>query len=237
MDRRVRVIPADQTRRSSANLRQRMRVQREDAKVHQQDRLLVLLRSRRSRRWPRGAADAVRLGELAVPIRRQYVSDVTLHTALRNAADHNLAVFDTGSLSNEHDRAAQVMRELQAIMQPEIKPQGQKSALIEVHDSVWQRIVRKSSAGTHKRYAQGLELYCNGAVQQVVDSSDNRLPTVQEMMDTRRDSIASLPFFALMEYAEGINLPEEVFEHPAMKQLHRVATDFALLYVSNSANE
>jgi hypothetical protein len=115
------------------------------------------------------------------------------------------------------------MRELQAVAQPGAKPNKHNTPLIAVHNSIWQRL------GTRERYLRGLELYCDGAVRQVVDSACKRLPTVKEMIETRRETIASLPFFALMEYAEHMDVPDTIFAHPVIKRLHRVATDLALL--------
>ncbi|KAI2821009.1 hypothetical protein CBS63078_1710 [Aspergillus niger] len=53
--------------------------------------------------------------------------------------------------------------------------------------------------------------------------------SVEEFIVMRRGSIATTPLYALFEYANGLNIPDEVFECPSIKKLERVSTEVTVI--------
>lgn len=72
-------------------------------------------------------------------------------------------------------------------------------------------------------------LYCQGAQQHVNDYSAGHVPEISEMLDTRRHSIGALPMFPFVEFAYGLRLPDEVFQHPTIRTLQNLAVEFVVL--------
>ena len=64
---------------------------------------------------------------------------------------------------------------------------------------------------------------------QVENSARAFIPTPMEVLEIRRASAGSWALFVLMEYAEEIQLPQEVFDHPAIKQMEDSANDQILI--------
>ncbi len=88
--------------------------------------------------------------------------------------------------------------------------------------------------------------YCEALMQQVhLQSTAGSASTVEELLNMRRDSIATTPIYALIEsafssvrkcsmltnfrYAYGLELPEEVIEHPSIQRIEKTATDIVLM--------
>lgn len=74
-----------------------------------------------------------------------------------------------------------------------------------------------------------MEAYCAGALQHVEDFAADRMPTVSEMLLTRRMSIGVFPMYQLIEFACGLRLPDEVFLHPTVQRLEILGAEFVML--------
>lgn len=71
--------------------------------------------------------------------------------------------------------------------------------------------------------------FANAIGVQVQNSARDLLPSPLEVLRIRRASAGSWALFVLMEYAENIALPQEVFDHPAIKQMEDAANDQILI--------
>lgn len=80
-----------------------------------------------------------------------------------------------------------------------------------------------------QRYIEAMIVYCQGALQHVDDYSAGHVPKISEMLDTRRQSIGALPMFPFVEFAYGLQLPDEVFQHPTIQTLQNLAVEFVVL--------
>ncbi|KAL2825129.1 isoprenoid synthase domain-containing protein [Aspergillus cavernicola] len=192
-------------------------------------------------------------------------------------------MFDNGKLRDDPTRAQEVVDNLLAGMGIGIGIESSIGSskraddpLIEVHNSVWRRIVqvclhlhihitstsrailiktppdniprsvpfqylhtptltyyptltRATSQGTQHRFATAMHDYCLGSIEQVRNASSNTHPSIDGMLDLRRQSAGVAPLFALVEYAHKLNIPEHVFECTSIKEIQRIGVDFVLI--------
>ncbi|KAI1161943.1 isoprenoid synthase domain-containing protein [Nemania serpens] len=143
-------------------------------------------------------------------------------------------MFDNGGLRDQPTAAALIM---QSLMSPMRKQDAQETnvsreerlLIIEVHDTVWERIKKGSLDGVHRRFADAMADYCAGALMQVEDFSSHKVVSPEEMLERRQLSAGVSPLFSLVEYAHELHVPDYVFEHPAIREIERLGIDFVLI--------
>ncbi|KAJ4267010.1 hypothetical protein NW762_003108 [Fusarium torreyae] len=137
-------------------------------------------------------------------------------------------MFDEGALKSDQKRSQIVVDSLMADMldKPYSKP---KSAVVKAHDDIFRRVSQGSTHGARRRFALSMKHYTDGVVHHVEHFSSNRIPSIQEMLETRRLSSGVTPLYHLIEYAHDIELPDEVFEDAVIQTLERLGADFVLL--------
>lgn len=64
---------------------------------------------------------------------------------------------------------------------------------------------------------------------QVSDRLGNRLPSLEEMLAIRRNSAGCRPLYPLVEYAHGLQLPDEVFDNPSIQELEDLGVDMVVM--------
>ncbi|CEL04721.1 hypothetical protein ASPCAL05846 [Aspergillus calidoustus] len=146
-------------------------------------------------------------------------------------------MFDSGALRDNPTRAQEVIEDLLAGMgmgleSSKSSPQAECRAddpLIQVHNSVWERIVKASPIGTQRRFAQSMHDYCMGSLVQVQNASTQTYPSIEEMLGIRRRSSGVAPLFALVEYAHKLNIPDTVFETRTIQEIDRIGVDLVLI--------
>ncbi|KAF5024510.1 hypothetical protein F66182_3450 [Fusarium sp. NRRL 66182] len=109
---------------------------------------------------------------------------------------------------------------------PYAKP---KIAVVRAHDDIFQRVSQGATPGTRRRFALAMKDYTDGVVHHVKQFSTKRVPSIQEMLQTRQLSAGVAPLYHLVEYAHGIELPDKVFHDPVIQSLERLGVDFVLL--------
>ncbi|KAF5717645.1 hypothetical protein FGLOB1_2024 [Fusarium globosum] len=124
-------------------------------------------------------------------------------------------MFDEGSLKSDPKRSQVVIDSLMADMLDQTYTRT-KSAV-------------GSTIGARRRFALAMKQYTDGVVHHVKQFSTNSIPSIQEMLDTRRLSSGVTPLYHLIEYAHDIKLPDEVFENPVIQKLELLGADFVLL--------
>ena len=70
-----------------------------------------------------------------------------------------------------------------------------------------------------------MDLYSKGVLTHLDDHFDDRRPTPEEMIETRRDSAGSGPLYHLVEYGHHLNVPEKVFKDPIIRELEDLGMD------------
>ncbi|KAI0062662.1 terpenoid synthase [Artomyces pyxidatus] len=97
----------------------------------------------------------------------------------------------------------------------------------EVTRQFWELAIKTASAQSQKRFIRGFDLYTRAVVQEAADRGHNRIRSIQDYLETRRDTVGTKPSFAILEL--GMDLPDEAMEHPVIQELTIVATDMIFL--------
>ncbi|KAK0387053.1 hypothetical protein NLU13_5366 [Sarocladium strictum] len=94
----------------------------------------------------------------------------------------------------------------------------------------WFAIRKRAGPSLQHRYKMYLKHYMLGVLRQVSSRArDPRKITVDEYLNFRRGTIGAMPCFCLVEYAEGIDLPQYVIDHPSIQACQQVAVDLVLM--------
>jgi hypothetical protein len=68
-------------------------------------------------------------------------------------------------------------------------------------------------------------MFFQAVAQQTLDRSLGDMLDLETYIALRRDTSGCKPVFVLMEYAAGIDLPDEVADHPIIRDLNEAAND------------
>ncbi|KAM0714539.1 hypothetical protein Q7P37_009835 [Cladosporium fusiforme] len=148
-------------------------------------------------------------------------------------------MFDNGALRDDPDRANAVMSELLATLEGGRQPYPKASlehkttnfsSLVDFHANVWNAIQSDASHDVQQRYRKAMAQYCAGTVNQVYNARSSRTPSMQDVLDTRRQSVCVVPLFALIEFAHGIVLPDEILDSATISEIRTLAIDITLLH-------
>ncbi|KAF5022161.1 hypothetical protein F66182_5748 [Fusarium sp. NRRL 66182] len=146
---------------------------------------------------------------------------------LKNAS---LLAFDEGVFASDPIKAAEeVIYTLSTLdnVHPVVSPQD--NSLRHTLQSCWMRFSQRASPGLQYRWKRQLTIYCIGVLQQVgVQHGASRL-TVEQYMDMRAGCVGAYPCIGLMEFAEGIDLPQYVVDHPSLDAICRITADLVTL--------
>ncbi|RKK70496.1 hypothetical protein BFJ69_g11758 [Fusarium oxysporum] len=126
-------------------------------------------------------------------------------------------MFDEGSLKSDPKRSQVVIDSLMADMLDKTYTKT-KSAVVQAHDDIFRRVSQGSTTGKFPQVDLDVDL-----------TNSFSIPSIQEMLDTRRLSSGVTPLYHLIEYAHDIKLPDEVFENPIIQRLELLGADFVLL--------
>lgn len=85
--------------------------------------------------------------------------------------------------------------------------------------------------GVQMRFAKSMADYCNGTLVQVQDSYESNLLRPEEMLARRQCSAGVSPLFALVEYANELDIPAHVFEHPIIQTFVQIGIDLVMMWV------
>lgn len=92
--------------------------------------------------------------------------------------------------------------------------------------SHWTRFIAEGSLGSQKRFVHGMGLFLEGITIQARSRATGVILDLEDYIILRRDTSGLKPCWALIEYAGGLNLPEEVLEHPIVQSLEEAANDW-----------
>ncbi|GIZ48664.1 hypothetical protein CKM354_001171500 [Cercospora kikuchii] len=140
-------------------------------------------------------------------------------------------LFDNGYLRADLNNAKAKMVALFAGTNDKIAHRAQHDVcdLVEFHDDIWRRLRATAPPGVQKRFLKTLRHFCDAVLDQVGYCSTDRVPTIDEILATRRQSAGVAPLFPLFEFANLLHLPDTFFEAPATIEMQNAAMDSALL--------
>jgi len=68
-------------------------------------------------------------------------------------------------------------------------------------------------------------MFFQAVTQQSLDRARGDILDIESYISLRRDTSGCKPVFVLMEYAAGIDLPDEVADHPVIRDLNEATND------------
>lgn len=74
-----------------------------------------------------------------------------------------------------------------------------------------------------------MELYSQGVLSHLDDHFGHQIPAPEQMIETRRDSAGSGPLYHLIEYAHKLDIPDEIFDHPLLKELEDLGMEIVCM--------
>lgn len=71
-----------------------------------------------------------------------------------------------------------------------------------------------------------VKVFVNAITEQAIDRAGHHTLDIESYIALRRNTGAMRPVFALIEFANGLDLPNEVIEHPLLQSMEDAANDF-----------
>ncbi|CAE6504051.1 unnamed protein product [Rhizoctonia solani] len=85
--------------------------------------------------------------------------------------------------------------------------------------SFYDRMRANASPTALRRFIEGAEGYTKAAIQDTIDRAAGRVLTIEEYIQLRAESSGVKWAYAAMEYAHGVELPDEVHDDPIISEL------------------
>ncbi|KAH9838441.1 isoprenoid synthase domain-containing protein [Rhodofomes roseus] len=145
---------------------------------------------------------------------------------LRVCSDFMSFLFNLDDWSDEFDTTGTKGLE-EAVMNTLNHPDTyhSDSAAARTAKSWWTRMLKTVGPNCRKRFVDTLGLYFKAIMQQATDRATKTVPELEAYISLRRDTSGCKTGFALIEYAAGIDLPNEVVEHPVIQGLLDATND------------
>ncbi|KAG6334599.1 hypothetical protein ID866_4493 [Astraeus odoratus] len=134
------------------------------------------------------------------------------------------AVLVDDWLDYYHQGDARALREccMRAFRDPDFVTEDRSALMIK---SFFGRFLQTSGPGCTKRFVEGMDLFFI-ATEREAEYRDKRcIADLESYLAYRRDTGGCMPLFALIEYINGIDLPEEVVSHPVIQAMESAAND------------
>ncbi|CDO74937.1 hypothetical protein BN946_scf184945.g9 [Trametes cinnabarina] len=114
------------------------------------------------------------------------------------------------------------------VMHALIDPQGFQTdkAAGKLAKCFFSRYRRTAGPGCTSRFIEMMDLFFRAVAQQANDRAQGDIPSLEEYIALRWDTSGCKPCFALIEYAAGIDLPEQVISHPTIRALEEATNSF-----------
>ncbi|VDB91864.1 unnamed protein product [Peniophora sp. CBMAI 1063] len=92
----------------------------------------------------------------------------------------------------------------------------------------WERAIKTASPGSQKRFLDYSAHYTQAVVQEAEDRHQNVVRPVDEYLVVRRETSGVKVCFAIIEL--DLDLPQEVLDHPVIKEMEVLVADMVLLF-------
>ncbi|KAJ1303737.1 hypothetical protein OPQ81_008161 [Rhizoctonia solani] len=130
---------------------------------------------------------------------------------------------DGGALDSIEGMKRAVDVTMKVLREPDYPPPNFKVAAT-IQDC-FHRMRQDATPTMLRRFVDSLDYYTQACFQQKVHRSTDSIPTVEEYIQLRRDTSAMKIAFAVLEYTLGLDLPEEVANHPLVTELAIAGND------------
>ena len=91
--------------------------------------------------------------------------------------------------------------------------------------SFWRRLILTASVGSQHRFIETFDLFFQAVTQQAYDRKSHTIPDIESYITLRRDTSGCKPCFALIEYVNNLDIPDEVMQHPIICALGDAANN------------
>ncbi|PCH42336.1 terpenoid synthase [Wolfiporia cocos MD-104 SS10] len=99
------------------------------------------------------------------------------------------------------------------------------SALSKMTKEFRTRLLKKNVPACHRRFVQHCEDYVNAFAVEAELREQKKVLELDSYMVLRRENSAIRTCFGLFGYVLGVDLPDEIFEHPIFMRMHIAAVD------------
>jgi len=106
------------------------------------------------------------------------------------------------------------------------RPQGE-SNLGEIARRFSLQAINISSTSSWNRFISAFEEYLNSVIHEAADRAEGHIRNISNYLELRRLTIGGYPSYLCLEL--GLDLPDDVMEHPGMKSLLSLVADTILL--------
>ncbi|KAF8800611.1 terpenoid synthase [Phlegmacium glaucopus] len=89
----------------------------------------------------------------------------------------------------------------------------------------YKRLVLTASPGSQQRFIETMDFFFQSVTQQALDRASGVIPDLESYIALRRDTSGCKPCWALIEYANNLDIPDEVMEHPLLVSLGEATND------------
>ncbi|KAH9922479.1 isoprenoid synthase domain-containing protein [Fomitopsis serialis] len=89
----------------------------------------------------------------------------------------------------------------------------------------WQRLIQTASPGAQQRFIETFDMFFQAITEQARDRANGVIPDLESYIAIRRDTSGCKPCWALIEYANNLDLSWEVMDHPIIRGLGEAAND------------
>ncbi|KAG1862730.1 isoprenoid synthase domain-containing protein [Suillus subalutaceus] len=89
----------------------------------------------------------------------------------------------------------------------------------------YKRMLPTASRGTSRRFIETMNFFFQAVHVQAIDRAKGVIPDLESYISLRRDTSGCKPCWALIEYANNLDIPDEVMEHPIIQSLGEAAND------------
>jgi Terpene synthase family 2, C-terminal metal binding len=98
-------------------------------------------------------------------------------------------------------------------------------SLTEYRISIWRRFIETGSPGAQQRFMSTFDQWFHAITVQAIDRKEGTIPSLESYVAERRDTSGCKPFWAFIEHANNLDIPDDVIEHPIIRNLEDAAND------------
>ncbi|KAH7912167.1 isoprenoid synthase domain-containing protein [Hygrophoropsis aurantiaca] len=89
----------------------------------------------------------------------------------------------------------------------------------------YRRMIATAAPGACQRFIETFDFFFQAVHQQANDRANGEIPDLESYIALRRDTSGCKPCWALIEYANNLDIPDEVIDHPLIRSLGEAAND------------
>ncbi|KAI6008809.1 isoprenoid synthase domain-containing protein [Pisolithus orientalis] len=144
---------------------------------------------------------------------------------LRVCADWLALLFNVDDWFDEYDLGdARALWQtcLDVFRDPNLRTEKRSVLMVK---SFFDRFRQTAGPGCTERFIHGFYLFFAASEREVERRSKGYIADLESYIAYRRDTSACKPCYAMIEYAVGIDLPDEVVSHPAIMAMGEAAND------------